>query len=84
MRDEEARLDQLHDRYMQEAEKSERKAILADNEATRLEREARPVDSPHSYKSMNSYLENTILCMDICFFLSNPFLWSNLIIFMNP
>ena len=42
MRDEEARLDQLHTRYMEVAEEAERKARVAEEEAARLEREAEP------------------------------------------
>ena len=42
MREEEARLDQLHTGYMEQAEEAERKAILADEEAARLERGAGP------------------------------------------
>ena len=44
MRDEEARLERLHDRYMEEAEKAERQARLAEEEAARLEREAGPAN----------------------------------------
>ena len=39
MRDEEARLATLHDRYMDEADRAEQQARLADQEAERLERE---------------------------------------------
>ena len=35
MRDEEARLNDLHDRYLEEAEKAERQAIVAEEEAAR-------------------------------------------------
>ena len=35
MRDEAARLNDLHDRYMEEAENKERQAIVADEEAAR-------------------------------------------------
>ena len=35
MRDEEARLNDLHDRYMDEADKAERQARVADEEAAR-------------------------------------------------
>ena len=40
MRDEEARLDALHTRYLEIAEEAERKASLAEAEAARLEWEA--------------------------------------------
>ena len=39
MREEEARLDTLHDRYIDEADRAEEQARLADQEAERLERE---------------------------------------------
>ena len=42
MRQEEARLESLHDRYLEEAEKAERQAAMAEQEAERLEREAGP------------------------------------------
>ena len=45
MRDEEARLERLHDRYLEEAEKAERQARVAEEEAARLEREAGPANS---------------------------------------
>ena len=35
MRDEEGRLERLHDRYMEEAEKAERQARVAEEEAAR-------------------------------------------------
>ena len=35
MRDEEGRLNDLHDRYLEEAEKAERQAIVAEEEAAR-------------------------------------------------
>ena len=35
MRDEEARLNDLHDRYLEEAENAERQAIVAEEEAAR-------------------------------------------------
>ena len=45
MRDEEARLERLHDRYIELAEKTERQARAAEEEAERLEREAGPANS---------------------------------------
>ena len=55
MRDEEARLEGLQDRYMEEAEKAERQARLAEEEAARQERDAGPANcSPHSYKLLHN------------------------------
>ena len=45
MRDEEARLKSLHDRYIKVTEKAERQARGAEEEAGRLEREAGPANS---------------------------------------
>ena len=45
MRQEEARLDDLHDVYMAEAIKAERQARIAEEEAERLEREAGPIST---------------------------------------
>ena len=41
MRDEEARLEGIYDRYTTQAEEAERKAILAEAEAARLEKEVK-------------------------------------------